>query len=185
MKKRSLTILSIVLVALLAVGVTFAYLTATTGTKTNTFTLGDNIDIELTEPAWDADGGGKDLSQNFVPGRNIPKDPKVTNTKDKDVWVAIKLEYEGDANSFEAIDAFAYIDFNSNWEAKDTSKTVFYYNAILAPSATTSDLFTRVLIDSDKAHSQLKSFNIKVTAYAVQAEGVTAAEAKGLLDDLM
>ncbi len=185
MKKRtSLIFTAIALCAVLIAGATYAWFTDVTEPVTNTFTASDGIAIELTEPAWE-DGGSK-LAENFVPGRLIPKDPNVKNTSEEPVWVAIKLEYTGEADSFAAIDAFADIDFDGDtWEAKDDSNTVFYYSNVLGAGQTTSDLFTRVLIDSGVSAENIKGFNIVITAYAVQAEGLNYGQAKAELDGLM
>lgn len=62
------------LVAVLAVGGVYAYLTYT-AQVTNTFTVG-NVTATLTEPAWtDAEDGAHD---NIYPGQSIGKDPTVT-----------------------------------------------------------------------------------------------------------
>lgn len=199
MKKRTTILLSIMLSALFIAGVTFAYFTAVTDPMTNTFTASAGISISLAEPAWDnsvhpgdeaseieEEDLGSTLAQNFVPGREIPKDPNVKNTGDEPVWVAIKLEYTGVANSFAAIDAFANIDFDTtNWEAKDGSNTVFYFKNILDSDELTADLFTRVLIDSEVSAEDIDGFNIVITAYGVQSEGLSYEDAKLELDDLM
>lgn len=200
MKRRTTTILlSIMLSALLIAGVTFAYFTALTEPVTNTFTASGGISISLAEPTWDnsthpddqaseieEEDLGRTLAQNFVPGRLIPKDPNVKNTSEEPVWVAIKLEYTGEAGSFAAIDAFADIDFDgANWEAKDASNTVFYYRNVLGAGQTTSDLFTKVLIDAGVSAEDIEGFNIVITAYAVQAEGLNYGQAKAELDGLM
>lgn len=69
MKKKTFIIaLCLALVVAFAAGGAIAWLTATTGTVTNTFTVG-NIDIDLTETTTD---------YKMVPGNTIAKDPKVT-----------------------------------------------------------------------------------------------------------
>ncbi|MEL7571018.1 MAG: SipW-dependent-type signal peptide-containing protein [Eubacteriaceae bacterium] len=192
-KKTIIRLTAIVAIASIIAGFTLAYLTDVTSAKTNTFTASNGIDIQLAEPKWDNlnyDGGsaaitdplGQTLANNIVPGREIPKNPSIKNASDlESVWVAVKLTYSGDANTFALIDAFASINFDlTGWEAKDSLNTVFYFKTQLAPSDTTTDLFTRVLIDSTADNDDVKSFNIQITGYAVQAEGVsdlTAAKA--------
>jgi predicted ribosomally synthesized peptide with SipW-like signal peptide len=197
-KKTIIKLTCIIAIAALITGVTLAYLTDSTAVKTNTFTVSDGISIQLAEPAWDnlnydgspagiTDTLGMALADNIVPGRSIPKDPSVKNDSDlEDVWVAIKLTYSGTANSFSLIDAFADINFNTtNWEAKDATNTVFYYKTQIAPGNATNDLFTRVLIDSSVANGVLQPFTIDIKAYAVQAEGLSYADAKTQLDNLI
>jgi predicted ribosomally synthesized peptide with SipW-like signal peptide len=197
-RKTILKLTCIIAITALITGVTLAYFTDATSVKTNTFTVSDGLSIKLAEPTWDNldyDGDaagitedlGEDLADNIVPGRTIPKDPSVLNdSENDDVWVAIKLAYSGTANSFALINAFADINFDTvGWEAKDATNTVFYYKTQLEPDDETTDLFTRVLIDTTAANGDLKPFTINIKAYAVQAEGLTYADAKTQLDTLM
>ena len=76
---------------LLALGESAAYLTRRTG-LTNTFEFAPwaEIDISLTEPAWDPANAEK-----IVPGCSVPKDPQLTNTStgDLDELAAIRIEF--------------------------------------------------------------------------------------------
>ena len=95
MKKKTLTIaIALVLVVALAVGATWAYLTATTGPVKNTFVAGSavaNDDLKLFEHvATKNDDGtytlGSDTTTTgneytVMPGVNLPKDPTVTVEK--------------------------------------------------------------------------------------------------------
>lgn len=173
MKKRtSLIFTAIALCAVLIAGATYAWFTDVTEPVTNTFTASDGIAIKLTEPAWENEGSK--LAENFVPGRVIPKDPTVTNTGPEPVWVAIKLVYEGE------FDGYA-IDFDTNWTPNE-DETVWYYNNILEPEGYAT-LFHNVAINS--GIGEVSPFSIHVTAYAVQAEGLTLEQAKPELDNLM
>ena len=97
MKKKTLTIaIALVLVVALAVGATWAYLTATSGPVTNTFTVGKILDndnnLTLNEhPLKNANttDGVYQLDMNatpvqavtysaVMPGVDLPKDPTVT-----------------------------------------------------------------------------------------------------------
>ncbi len=197
-KKTIIRLTAIVAIASIIAGFTLAYLTDVTSAKTNTFTASNGIDIQLAEPLWDNlnyDGTGagvtaalgQTLANNIVPGRNIPKNPSVKNASDlESVWVAIKLTYSGDANTFALIDVFGDINFDlAGWEAKDDTNTIFYFKTQLAPGGNTSDLFTRVLIDSTADNDDVKSFNIGIKAYGVQSEGLDYAAAKTQLDALI
>jgi hypothetical protein len=62
---------------------------------------------------------------------------------------------------------------------------VFYFRTQIAPSNVTSDLFSRVLIDSTADNDDVKAFNIGIKAYGIQAEGLTYAAAKAQLDALI
>lgn len=91
MKKKTLTIaIALVLVVALAVGATWAYLTATTGPVKNTFVVGalGNSNLTLKEHTVTYNkangtytkGEWQTTGQNYIvqPGVNIPKDPTVT-----------------------------------------------------------------------------------------------------------
>lgn len=73
MKRSIALVVAIALMVGCAIGGTMAWLTTSTGSVVNTFTVGD-INITLTES--DVSGGEKNY--NFVPGDTLTKDPKVT-----------------------------------------------------------------------------------------------------------
>lgn len=70
-RKNTVIALSVVLIAVLAIGATLAFFTDTEE-KTNVFTMGD-LDITLEEPGWDP-GDGDELE----PGDVREKDPTIT-----------------------------------------------------------------------------------------------------------
>lgn len=92
MKKRSLAMMiaSMALVGAVGVGATLAYLSDSTGSLTNTFTVGNGINITLTEQdVADAtkrvEADTTDAAQSygeFLPGDSQTKDPMVTVKKD-------------------------------------------------------------------------------------------------------
>jgi len=86
--KRNLItiILSVILVAGVAVGGTMAYMTDTQ-TKTNVFKVGD-LELELDEPTWP---GNCDLDE-FLPGSSVGKDPTVTALKG-DAYLRLKVQF--------------------------------------------------------------------------------------------
>ncbi len=90
MKKYLLMGLSFVLVAVLAIGGTLAYLTDR-DSAVNVFTMG-NVEIQLNE---DFEQGAE-----LIPGKDIEKTPTITNTGDNDAWVwmtvAIPRALEGE-----------------------------------------------------------------------------------------
>lgn len=164
-KKRNV-IVALALVALLAIGGTLAYLTATTNTKENTFTMGKGITGTTEEPKWDETG--KKDAEKFTPGKVIAKDPQIKNTSDAStgpVYVAATIEYQiknGDDSystvTYADLDKFINIkhgnpltdgfntDAKTGWTmAKDN--TIAYYNTTLAAQDTTSTIFDAVEID--------------------------------------
>lgn len=104
-KKLGTTLASLALVGAIGVGATLAYLSDRTGTITNTFTLGNNIDIQITEenlgtdkdtnPRIIADATTDKKSQNYTdltPGVAQTKDPRVDLKNDSNAcYVYIEL----------------------------------------------------------------------------------------------
>ena len=209
-KKLVIGLTSLALTAAVAVGGTMALMTAKTNEANNVFTVGggsNGLTGELKEPLFDhanftidpkaiPDGHvmGSTVANNFTAGTVIDKDPAVLNTtapdttpnkpddqKSSTAWVAIKLEYTGDANSYAAIDKFASLAFNTtDWEA-NADNTIFYYKVPLAASQKTTPLFSNVTIDQDAIGQSnqaadttklMKNFNIKATGYMVQRANV-------------
>lgn len=145
---------------------------------------------------------GYNQAQYILPGRTISKDPQVKNNGKNAVYVAIKLDYKKNtaAAGADAVYAassyadllysaakdgadkgvFEAITFDSNWTAKDETNTVFYYNTALDTGAETSELFAQIQIASKAA--KVYGFQIDVTAYAIQVEGITLADAPAMLD---
>lgn len=83
-----------VLVAAISVGVTLAYLTAQTATKTNEFRTLGAIDAELQETNYDGDPTGN-TAYSFTPGQTVPKNPTIDNNSpnDKEIYVGAKVTF--------------------------------------------------------------------------------------------
>lgn len=88
MKKYFKVLAGIGLVLAIAVGFTFAYLTADTGEKVNRFTGADNITGETTETEWEH---GENGWNDFLPGDATYKNPTVELTGKQDAWVGLKV----------------------------------------------------------------------------------------------
>ena len=85
--KTMFMILAVVLIVGISVGGTLAWLTATTGPVTNTFTT-SGIDITLTETGATNNAN----SYKMVPGHTITKDPKATGKAgSEECWLFVKL----------------------------------------------------------------------------------------------
>lgn len=165
-KKRTTAILSIVLVAVIAIGATLAYLATKTEEASNVFAFASNIKAKLTEPNWNPDEG-----ENLTPGYEVKKDPMITNQSDNgvDEYVALQLTFTDGAG--DALDATQTakllncldIKWNSNWSLQhgtlttDGSGTVtaatpiqmYVYNAALSPGQVSDPVFSSVTIKSD------------------------------------
>ena len=155
-KKRLTAILSVILVAAIAIGATLAYLSTITDEKENVFTFAQNIKAKLDEPNWDPDEG-----ENLTPGYEVKKDPMITNKSDNGIseYVAIKLTFENgagttltDAETARLLSCLT-ITWNSNWGLKDGTATsaeqVYIYKNVLAPGQVSEPVFSSVTIKSD------------------------------------
>lgn len=195
MKKKTLTIaIALVLVVALAVGATWALLTHTTDTVTNTFVVGKLIDANTTfslkEHAIDTQDvtgryvlktGNADSDYTtgntygaVVPGVNIPKDPTVKVEK-----------LAGDAYLYVVVDnqlgtGLSYtVDGKWTELANNGTKTLYVYNGgekLTANSIVSQGVLANneIVVDETVADgSTTLSFN----AYLVQAVGTGDAAA--------
>lgn len=184
-KKLIAGVLSICLIAAIAVGGTLAYLTDSEK-ATNTFSVGD-LDITLTEPKWDDETDGKDL----VPGDTEEKNPTIAavehdsymrtimsiqdkngnaiTDQDRLDLILATIRYADPAlaetNSYSLSDLEAYNMINSEFtlvadksSSKDNVTGVYYfnYNNVLAEGETAT-LFTNIVIPTDWNQTQLKT----------------------------
>lgn len=85
-KKHIRNALALILVAVISVVGTLAYLSKKTGPTTNTFTGSTGLELGLTEPNWD-----KDKAEGYIPNQIIYKDPQLYNGS--------KWEYTGSGTS--------------------------------------------------------------------------------------
>ena len=172
MKKTLITILVTVLVCTAVFGTTLAYLMDKTETITNTFTYG-NVDIDLTEAS--------PREYKMLPGHEYTKNPTVTvKANSEDCWVFIKIEKSAN------FDTFMTCAIDSTWgDAIETNGTTSVYAqkvtgvtadrdlAVLAGNKVTINNVTQAKLDEAKNSEP----TLKVTAYAVQADGFTTAAA--------
>ena len=205
MKKTKLltTLGAVALIGAIGVGSTFAYLTSETGVVKNTFTVGKvqfdtSMGAGLTESevARDTDGkyqkdvdgpnNWKKTEQEYtklVAGEELIKDPTVHIAADsEDCWVFAKIENANEDLS---------IEYNVNeWEdVTDAYRTanqidgkidyVVYATKNIIPTSETvthSTIFNSVKVSKDLA-SGTEFTPIKISACAVQATGLTQAQA--------
>lgn len=113
MKKKSLAlVLALAMIVVCVVGGTLAWLTATTGSVTNTFTYGD-INITLAETTG--------TSYKMIPGYTIAKDPKVTVLADSEkCYLFVKV---AESDNF---DTFMTYDMADGWKALAGVSGVYY-----------------------------------------------------------
>ena len=200
-KKRFVAILlCVTLVALAAIGATFAYLTDTK-TVDNTFTMG-NVAIKLDETNVNDPTGDRVTSNtyNVYPGAVVTKDPIVHNTGKNAAYIRATVNV---SNWMNLVSAY-YPDFKETFpndgykaalnllvgelgegwsvvgvEAGDTftigqfdAKFILKYDGKLASGDDTTAMFQTVTIPTGIDNVNTDSFKeVKVVAQAIQADG--------------
>lgn len=164
-----IALLALVLVIGCVAGGTVAWLVAKTEPVVNTFTYGD-INITLAETT------GEDYK--IIPGKDIPKDPKVTVKAGSEAcWLFVKVEESG---TFVADKVTYAID--KDWTALEGEKGVYYrkvaavtadtdFSVLEGNKITVKDTLTKGDIKDIAATNPTLTF----TAYAVQQENIPDA----------
>ena len=192
MKKKNLLMmaLSLCLVAVIAVGGTLAYLTATDGALKNTFTFANNITVDLYETVNGQVNQSGTTFENVVPGVPVAKDVDFTTGASVKTVVFVKIEsVEKSANGKTGLDMIldmtgtdltVYNDSVTDGYGeyyvivdKDDSEVKNIFSKVTAPAA--ADVTTNVLND------------IKISISAVQYEGLDkvdydTADEKDIID---
>ena len=206
-KKRFVAILlCVTLVALAAIGATFAYLTDTK-TVNNTFTMG-NVAIKLDETNVNDPTGDRVTSNtyNVYPGAVVTKDPIVHNTGKNAAYIRATVNVSNWMNLCAAYYPESGFEFTKpgyekslellvgtlgeGWsvvgvEAGDTftigqfdAKFILKYDGALAAGADTTAMFQTVTIPTGIDNASTDSFKeVKVVAQAIQADGFDTWEA--------
>lgn len=182
-------VLALALIVGVAVGATFAWLTAKSDTVVNTFTYGD-INITLEENT------GSDYK--IIPGVDIEKDPLVTVlAKSEACWLFVKVEEEnwpaftygeGSARKVDYDIAEGWtkgggtsIPANVYYREVDASNADQEFPVLKGNKITVSDTLTKIDI---KGISTTTPPKLSITAYAIQKDGMdTAAEAWAAIPD--
>lgn len=153
------------------IGGSVAWLTATSNTVTNTFTVGD-INIELKETTGE--------SYTMVPGNEISKDPKVTVKKGSEAcWLFVKIEEKNNVNNF------VTYEIADGW-TELTGVTGVYYRKVEAAKEQNSSAFSILKGDKVTAKSTVtkEMYNnltkdtypkLLFTAYAIQSDNISEA----------
>lgn len=168
--KKILALCLVVVLAVTAVtGATLAYFTDEDD-ATNTFTVG-NVDITLTEPNWE--GTGKEEALEVYPGEALAKDPTVTNDGANPCFVRVSVEgldCLGDAGMITYRTDYVDGALGTDWVLHTDG--YYYYTKVLAVGETTDALFDQIVIPTALTNGDgTTTYDIDVTAYAVQAQG--------------
>ena len=186
-KKKSIA-LAIILLLILLIGGMLAYFTDT-DTKTNEFTLGDDVEISLTE-TWNAEDG-----IGFYPGAEVTKAPAIKNdssTTPAYVFAEIVVPcYDKNGDDTVETPLFTFTP-NTGWTLVKTSavnptdKTITYVYAygtsesmtsLNKNSTTSTAVFSKVVLDPTLTSAQKATAsatpNIIVNAYGIQTTGLS------------
>ena len=175
MKKKSLAlVLALAMIVVCVVGGTLAWLIATTGSVTNTFTYGDiNIKLEETDATVAADGSAT-KEFKMIPGYTITKDPKVTVLAGSEkCYLFVKVDKSTN------FDTFMTYDMAAGWTQGDGTNipSNVYYRVV--ETSTANQEFgvlkdNQVTVSGDVTKTMLKDLTeatqptLTFTAYAVQ-----------------
>lgn len=200
MKKKTLTVaIALVLVVALAVGATYAYLTAQTPAVKNTFVAGGAVadkDLELFEhkAVKNADGtytlGSDTTASNaytVMPGVNLPKDPTVTVEKASGEYYLFVEVTKGEKVDG---DTLSYAVDSSKWVKLDVAgREVYAYTADGKTPAILNSALENVLVlkpGADGNTIQVSGDNAKVAALTADNSALTfnayACQAAGFAD---
>lgn len=182
--KVALTVLCALLLVTVSILGTLAYLTSETETVTNTFTVG-NVKITLDEAPVDADGkitsGArvKENSYKLLPGHKYDKDPTIhVDANSEKCYLFVEITDE--IAAIQDAETVAAQMAANGWTLLDGN--VFYYEST-ATAGQDVKVFENFKVKGNVENTDLAAYagkTIKVTAYAVQADGFdTAAEAWG------
>lgn len=185
-KKTLISIIAVAVVLCVSVGGVLAWLTAQTNTITNTFTVG-KVALTLTE-TMQSDGTTKETATPWVakviPGKEYKKNPVVTvDANSEDCWLFVKFdENNSPANYFDYTSTLTVANGWTKGDGTNIPANVWYRSV---PASTTDTAWH--LLDGDKitvkgdvtaeTMNAAAAAQLAYTAYAVQKEGLTAAQA--------
>lgn len=184
--------LSAVLLVVTTVFTTMAFLTSTTETVENTFTVGrvkitlDEADVDEYGNLLDADGNVWEADKilanrvtgnmyKLIPGHKYVKDPTIHVSSDsEDCWLFVKVE-----NGLKSITASATIEEQMqntyDWKCIDETNNIWAYEN-KASKNDNVQVFSNFTIMGTADVSQYASAKIVITAYAIQADGFDTPE---------
>lgn len=168
-KSRKWLIVTAALLLVLGVGATIAYLVSSPATVKNTFTVG-NVSITLQETT-----GTRYI---LAPGTALTKDPTITVKAGSEAcWLFVKVEKEA------GLDDFCTYALQSQWTPLPGQAGVYYRQVTKADADQAYGILSDncVTVKDTVTEQQLAAMTtyptLKFTAYAIQAEGLTTAEA--------
>ena len=182
LKKAMLALVCALALVVGSVMGTMAYLQDQTQVVQNTFTVG-KVGISLDEANVDVYGvvteGRTETGNEYklIPGHKYAKDPTVhVDADSENAWLFVKVE-----NGISAIEAAgdttiaAQMEVNG-WTIVDGETNVYAYKDIVVKDADVT-VFSNFTLKGDAAVADYATAKINITAYAVQVDGFTTAQA--------
>lgn len=181
-KSIALVMMAVLLVAASVMG-TLAFLTSTDAVE-NTFTVGkvaitlDEADVDVYGAPIENAARVRANEYKLIPGHAYTKDPTVHFAAGSEAsWLFVKVE-----NGIAAIEADTTIASQiiaNKWTALDGETGVYYMKVAANATAAAIDykVFETFKLKGNADVSKYANAAVKVTAYAIQADGFTAAEA--------
>lgn len=184
MKKKIVSVCLVVcLLATAIIGTTLAYFTDTKEV-TNTFTVG-NVKITLDEAKVGDDGralaSGERTTENeyhLYPGKEYDKDPTITVAdSSEDCYLFVKVvnglaDLEAEGNTTIAAQMAV-----KGWTPVTGETNVYMQEDAYGANGSVTVFDTFTIDTAETATTLAKAGNVVITAYAVQAEGFTSAQA--------
>lgn len=161
-KKVAAMLLAVVLLIGVGVGGTLAWLSATSDTVTNTFTVGD-VNIELKEHDLKDDGTldantevTEENTYKIVPGDTQPKDPFVrVKANSEDSWIFVQVqEVNNTVTGNDAASKYVTWEIADGWTQLGTTQdgVSTYYRTANYATATTDTTYYVLKGDEDNAN---------------------------------
>lgn len=200
-KRTLITVLAMLLVCVLSVTATLAYITTKSDTVRNTFSVG-NVAITLNEKDVDNDSNKddnvtigsetRDLANAYklISGHTFEKDPTVFLTKgSEDAWIFVKIEVgvnlakvlvandtskTNDGSIEDQLVANGWTKVADNFYGRQSKTTAS--STVDVKHIVFSTITTKATATSDDL-AACKGEEIAVTAYAIQADGLNTTTA--------
>lgn len=177
MKKKNLLMmaLSVCMVAVVAVGGTLAYLTASDGALKNTFTFANNISVDLYETVNDEVFQSGTTYENIVPGVPVEKDVDFTTGASVKTVVFVKIEaVDKSADGKTGLDMILDMT-GTNLTSYNADKDTHYgeyYVIVNKDDSTVKNVFSKVTAPADADVTKNVLNDIKISISAVQYDGL-------------
>lgn len=161
-KKRILFFISVIILVV-GIGVTIAYMVTSSNTVKNTFTAG-NVEIMLTETTG--------TEYKLTPGVTLKKDPTITVKQGSDdCWVFVEVKQDSKLKDF------CDFEMDSGWTRLDNYDGVYYQRVTKSKNDVTLNVikYCQVSVKDTVTEEQLNaignSLNLDFTAGAIQNYG--------------